>query len=204
MKEKTLAKYWEAILYPENMVEDWQDKISELLQVPFAYCIHDKCTTSKNGEDRKVHVHIITAYKNTTTENHAFKVFNRLSKPEKCAIPNKHIQPCIDIRKCYDYLIHDTDDSRKKGKYQYPKEERITGNDFDIGNYEQVSQKDKDDMAKELCDIIIDEGIINFADFYMYTVSNFDSKYFEVIKCYSGLFERVINGVWKRNKNSIT
>ena len=37
----------------------------------------------------------------------------------------------------YNYLIHDTDSCRKQGKYLYKVEDRICGNGFDIGLYEQ-------------------------------------------------------------------
>ena len=36
------ARYYWAVLYPENMRDSWQDDIDLLLQVPYAYCIHDK------------------------------------------------------------------------------------------------------------------------------------------------------------------
>ena len=36
------GKYWWAIMYPENMVDNWENNISEIIQKPFAYCIHDK------------------------------------------------------------------------------------------------------------------------------------------------------------------
>ena len=66
MSEK--AKYWTCILYPESMVDDWQDKICDILQVPFAYCIHDKDKDGHDG-DRKIHVHVEIAFPNTTTKN---------------------------------------------------------------------------------------------------------------------------------------
>ena len=40
-------------------------------------------------------------------------------------------------------LIHDTDTCRKQGKELYPPENRITGNNFDIGAYEQVGIAEK-------------------------------------------------------------
>ena len=36
------ARNWWAVLYPENMIDGWEDKIYRLLQVPFEYIIHDK------------------------------------------------------------------------------------------------------------------------------------------------------------------
>ena len=71
------AKYWWAVLYQENMRPDWEYKISELFQIPYAYCKHTKDTDTKS-EHRKDHVHIIIAFPNTTTYNHALGVFSKL------------------------------------------------------------------------------------------------------------------------------
>ena len=38
---ETKVKLWEGICYPENMRDDWQDEIDDILQVPFAYAVHD-------------------------------------------------------------------------------------------------------------------------------------------------------------------
>ena len=72
MAEKN--KYWWGVLYPENMIENWKDEISEKLQLPFAYCIHDKCKDEK-GEHRKTHVHLIVAFKNSFTLINCIFVF---------------------------------------------------------------------------------------------------------------------------------
>ena len=170
------AKYWWCVMYPENMIDDWKDVISDKLQLPYAYCIHDKCIDSK-GELRKVHLHIIIVFPNTTTYNHALKVFKRLEKKGCCAIPNDRFESVINVRKAYDYLIHDTDDCRKKHKHLYPICKRISGNGFDIGQLEQLSSAEKNEMAKNLCNMIIDNGYCNFSDFYMDVMTNFDSGY---------------------------
>ena len=73
------ARYWCGVLYPENMVDEWQDKIGDLLQLPYAYCIHDK-DKDKQGNLRKTHVHLILVFPNTTTYNHALNVYQSLSK----------------------------------------------------------------------------------------------------------------------------
>ena len=36
--------------------QNWQDDIADLVQVPFAYCVHDKDVDEQN-EGRKPHVH---------------------------------------------------------------------------------------------------------------------------------------------------
>lgn len=192
-------KYWTAVMYPENMILEWETDIGDILQLPYAYCIHDRDHLAGSPDQRKEHVHIIIAFNNTTTYKHAMSVFEKLSLPGKQAL-NK-CEPVISIRHAYEYLIHNTEESRKKGKFQYAASDRITGNNFDIGNFEQLSSAEKDDMARELCQCIIDNNITNFADFYCYAISNFESCYFEVIKTHSGLFDRLIKGVFLRAHN---
>ena len=191
------ARYWCGVLYPENMRDGWEMDIGDIIQLPYAYCIHDADVTSDEEEERKVHVHVIVAFSNTTTKKHAVSVFNLLSADGKKAFSS--IKAVISIRGMYDYLIHDTETCRKKGKHLYPPECRITGNNFDIGAYEQLSIAEKNDMCKELCDIIMKEGFTDFGLFYMYVMSNFeDTNYFEIIKSHSGLFERLTKSNYQR------
>lgn len=195
------AKYWWAVLYNENMRPDWEDKISELVQVPFAYCKHDKDTDTKS-EHRTDHTHIILAFPNTTTYNHALNVFSELNAEGK-----KSVNTCkqiISIRQAYDYLIHDTQDCKKKKKFLYPVNERITGNNFDIGAFEQLCKTDKLKIQKELAQSIIDNGFTDFAQFYMYVLSNYeDSNYYDVIVSYSGFFERLTKGMFLQASSKI-
>lgn len=193
MAEK--SKYWVGVLYPENMVANWQEEIGDILELPFAYCIHDKDMDDVDDE-RKVHVHLIIAFPNTTTYNHAFGVFNKLSEQGRSAL-NK-IEQIINIRQKYEYLIHNTDTCKKKGKFLYPTKERIIGNNFDIGAYEQISAAEKCAMLKELCNVIVQEKFTNFIDFYMHVISNFDENYFEVLKGYSGFLERLTKGNYQK------
>ena len=195
MKDK--AKYWTAVLYPENMVDGWEDEIGDLLQVPYAYCIHDKCMEKDGKTLRKAHMHIIITFPNTTTYNHAFRVLQALEKEGQQAF-NK-IEQVISVRHVYDYLIHDTEDCRKKKKHLYDASERIMGNNFDIGAYEQLSSKEKTDIAKRLCDVIMEQGFVNFADFYGYVIQNGSAEDFEILKTYSGLFERLTRGNYQKS-----
>ena len=102
----------------------------------------------QQSEHRKDHVHLIVAFPNTTTYKHALNVMDLLSAEGKKAI-NK-CEAVVGIRNVYDYLIHDTEDCRKKGKEQYDPSERITGNNFDIGAYEQLGTAEKNEMFLEM------------------------------------------------------
>lgn len=192
------ARYWIGVLYPENMLDDWEELIGDIVQVPYAYCIHDADKTGKE-EERKIHVHLILVFPNTTTFNHAMNVFNLLSKPNFKAINT--CQAVVSIRGSYDYLIHDTETAKKQNKKQYDPSLRITGNNFDIGSYEQLGIVERNDLCNQLCNIIIDEKFTNFTDFYEYCMINLfseNSNYFEIIKSYSGLFERLTKGNFQK------
>lgn len=185
------ARYWNAVLYPENMISDWEDKIYDLLQLPFAYCVHDMDKDSKS-EHRKDHVHMILVFPNTTTYNFAFKTFDKLSLPNRSAL-NK-IEAASSIRGSYDYLIHDTEGCRKSGKYLYPKDCRVTGNNFDIGCYEQLSTERIKEIRSELSRWIIDNQFVNYMHFYTSVLTGFPDEYEGVACSYSAHFERLCKG----------
>lgn len=191
MAEK--ARYWTGELYPENLIEDWEDQIAQKLQLPFAYCIHDKDKT-KDGTPRKAHVHVLIAFPNTTTYKHALSVFKALDKNKGGPTACNKCERVLGVRYIYDYLIHDTANARKEGKYLYDVSERVEGNNFDIGNYEQLSSTEKLDMLDELCDDIIEQDFRNFRQFYLYVRENRDKEYREIIKANSGLLDRLIKG----------
>lgn len=195
------AKYWSGVCYPENMISDWEIKIGDLLQVPYAYALHDLDHDSKS-DHRKDHVHVILAFSNTTTQKHALSVFNLLSNSDSYCCST--CQAVISIRHVYDYLIHDTDSCRKLGKELYSVDRRITGNGFDIGSYEQISLAEKDSIAIELANIIMKQGFTNFMDFYIYVMSlhKDDTKYFEILKTNSGFFERLSRGNYQKTIQS--
>lgn len=190
------ARFWTGVLYPENMREDWEIAIGDIVQYPYAYCKHTQDKDTKS-EHRKDHVHLILAFPNTTTYKHAMSVFSLLSAEGKKAL-NK-VEAVIGIRNVYDYLIHDTEACRKQGKELYDKEERITGNNFDIGAYEQLGTAEKNEMFLEMGEAIRVHGFTNYMDFYEFVVDTYeDMNYIEVMRCYSSHFERLTRGNYQR------
>lgn len=108
---ETKVKLWEGICYPENMLDDWQEEIDDILQVPFAYAIHD-IDHDQKSKQRKTHVHIIVVWGGNTTRKAIINVLNRLSADGKRCCSSA--EPVNNIRHAYDYLIHDTASSQKK------------------------------------------------------------------------------------------
>lgn len=199
------ARYWCAVLYPENMLDNWQEVIGDKLGLPYCYCIHDKdslgtykAKVEDEGHDsRKVHIHVIVAFPNTTTYKTAFNTFQKLAKDGcKCLAWCEAVNT---IRNKYEYLIHNTETAKKQGKYQYSPSERIMGNNFDIGNFEQVSKADKLAMSKEICQLIVNDRITNFADLFLTIVNNYDNEYFEMLQTNSGFYSRLLDGMYQRS-----
>lgn len=196
MPRITKARFWVGVLYPENMRDGWEDDIGDVIQNPYAYCCHTRDKDTKS-EHRKDHVHLMIAFPNTTTYNHAMNVFDLLSADGKKAL-NK-IEACAGVRNVYDYLIHDTDNCRKKGKELYSPSERITGNNFDIGAYEQLDAAKKEEIIQDLNRAVREQGFTNFMDLFIYVDDNFeDSHYAEVLRTNSAWYERLTRGNYQR------
>ena len=196
MPKITKARFWTGVLYPENMREDWEITIGDVVQYPYAYCKHTRDKDSKS-EHRKDHVHLLLAFPNTTTYQHALSVFGLLSAEGKKAI-NK-VEACVSVRNVYDYLIHDTETCKKQGKELYDPSERITGNNFDIGAYEQLGTAEKNEMFIALSNAIKGDGIFNYMDFYEYVVSTYeDVNYIDVMRCHSAHFQRLCDGNYQK------
>ncbi|MBP3837013.1 MAG: hypothetical protein J6E31_07970 [Pyramidobacter sp.] len=195
----TKARYWVAVGYLENMREDWQAVIGEVLQLPYAYCVHDK-DVEKTGDPRKSHVHIMAAWPGPTTYKAALAAFRLLNAPQHEAFPTAF--KVQNVRYMYAYLIHDTDDARKKKKHLYAVTERITGNNFDIGAYEQLDAADRRKMRAELAQLIQDKAYTNYLDFYLEIAKNWNAEYEDIVVSYSSHFTRLINGMWQKLQDS--
>lgn len=202
------ARIWCGITYPENMVDDWQVRASDLLQgIPYAYCIHDKDKSGHKG-DRKEHVHWILSFKDlndgTTTKKHVTNVFNLLSKPGKqCAIP---AEACLNVAHAWDYLIHDTESARKEGKYQYPESERVTGNNFDLDRLITLTTAVKLQMLREMCDFVHERQIMDLDSLYEHIGDGlrFGEDYFQIYSSNNALLDRLCRGVFNKRQRKIS
>lgn len=192
----TSTRFWMAILYPENMVDNWEDIIADTLQIPIAYCRHDTDFVN-DGDARKDHIHLIEAFSNTTTWNHARNVANLLSKSGKRCCST--VQPVIKIQQAYAYLIHDTDDARKAGKHLYPESSRICKNGFDIGAYIQLDAADKEALICEIEDLLYQECICQYSRLNA-AIRNLGPEYHRVLRENSSHFNRLCVGMYQEQK----
>lgn len=199
VNEKEKARYWVGVLYPENMRQDWQEEIEDILQIPFAYCIHDK-DLDKEGNLRKAHIHMILVFPNTTTYKHALSTFRLLDDENAKGSSINTIEKVIGVRNKYNYLIHDTKSCIKQNKHLYEESERVCGNNFDIGSYEQLDVATKLEMKKELVQMVQEQFFLNFFDFTLYVQNNLDSQYQQVFYESQGFFANIIRGFYNKFK----
>lgn len=202
-KNTVKTRYWWAICYPENMIKNWKEEIDDVLQLPYEYCVHDKDLVNDPDEQRKVHVHIIIAFPNTTTYKYACETFNRLSAEGKsCISSGKGAEAIVSIEYAHKYLIHNTEKCKREGKYQYSPEERISGNLFDIGAYIQLSRSEEDEIFNQIIDIIYMKCFESFVDVDRHFRYDFeyasedDQKYYQkVLRGHFRYFETLCKGI---------
>lgn len=191
------SRYFTLVLYPESMIDDWQTALETKLQLPCCYCIHDKDLDNEKDE-RKVHVHLIVVANNTTTAQSIYEsVIMALSKDDCLASPPV-VEKVNDIRNMYEYLIHNSKDAIKKKKHKYSPSERICLNNFDIGSYEQLGVNEKNDILKDIYNIIIEWDITNFDDLIDYAFMYCDSSYTNVIFERQSLINNILNARWQK------
>lgn len=190
------ARYWWAVCYPENMIENWRDQISDVIQLAGAYCVHDKDLLKDDDEQRKVHVHIMIAFHNTTTYKNALTTFQRLSSAGRICC-NK-CEQIISVKYAYNYLIHDTDKCRTDGKHLYDASERILFNNFDIGAYEQLSVEEQEEIFDEICDYIENNSITNFVDLDRVFRKRENKAYKHVLKGHTRYFVELCKGAYNK------
>ena len=196
------ARSWVAVMYPENMVEDWETNIGDYLEVSGVYCIHDKDTDTVS-EKRKVHAHIMITFSNTTTRNNATRLFAKLNAEGKQAIAGGQIQPVANVRHMYEYLIHNTEacEKQRDKKVLYSKDERIEFNGFDIGLLEQLSQDDVKRMRREMFALMREKKITNYADFVDYVEDELGIEYVDLIMNSASSMGLYIKGQYHRVKD---
>lgn len=185
------AGVWLAVSYPENMRERWQEEAEEILQgLPFAYCVHDK------DKDTITHVHWMIDFRGigrgTTTRKHATEVVNLLSDEGKVCCPG--VEACLNAEYAYEYMIHNTEKAMKDGKHLYKPSERIESATFDIQRLVKISEERKQEMAKELCDWVVDRNFQDMRTFYIEFNMKWDEEYFVVFKANNAMLERLVRG----------
>lgn len=113
-----------------------------------AYILHDK-DLDENGKPKTAHYHILLALVNATTVDAVRNWFN-FTDSNGLKV-NTLGQQMHDTSGSFDYLTHETDESREQGKYIYPATD-IKG--FNLEYFKDESQLNADSLTSALDDML--------------------------------------------------
>ena len=198
------ARNWVAVLYPENMIPHWQDRIYRKLQLPFEFIIHDKDTVEieeNENEPRKVHVHLIVHWPGPTTYKNAMETFRSLSRFDDFPCLNK-CEPVRGLQFIHRYLTHETEDCKKACKFVYPRSSIISGNNWDLGAFIELEDNDsllmydtfRNFMIVQKVRCVIDLEDVIVSDYFNQLLPDFDVT---TLRKYVKNNRRVFEGIAK-------
>lgn len=195
---KVQSKRWFAVLYPVNMIPDWQVKISDVLQTPGAYIIHDP-----DDDEPYEHVHLLLCT-DKTTRKHCRDIINLLTRdlseqekndnvPRNSVLACSTVQPVNGALNCWEYMCHETEASIKQHKKPYPHESRICFNGFNIYDIVSIEESTIQEVRIELSMWILETHCCLYSQLYNYALSC-NTELCEYEKCvirYSAHFDRM-------------
>ena len=207
-KEK--SRYFTFLLYPdgEGFPNDWEERL-EKIGVPIAISpLHDKDKDRKNGGLLKRHYHGIYIANNPVT---AESVRNKLravlsSEDIECKAVARVQIVYESIESVYLYLTHESKDAIKKNKYRYDKSDIKHISNFDIARYIVVDVETKNQVLKNLLQIIRAYSIPNVIDLHEFIEENgmaygIDMNLFlSTIESKSSILRLYFDGAYQRSK----
>lgn len=157
-QDKTRAKDWTFIVYPESAPENWRSILADKLQVKAIISpLHDKdILDDVEQTPKKSHYHVILRFDNQKSFNQIKEITDLLNQP----IPQK----VKSIEGAVRYLIHA--DSPDKAQYNQA-DIKVIGN-IDLDRYFKKSGVQKDELTAEIMDYICDNDITELADLLDY------------------------------------
>lgn len=202
-------RQWMFILYPDSMVDNWQDIIADVLQVPCCYIIHDKDNylLEENEHERKIHVHLWVVWNNTVWYGAIQKIINKFLA-KKVLDPDGNVvdgnccntaDPIWNCEKAFLYLCHKDPKSLKLDyKYKYDDRERHLLNNFDIGALIELSKDEILHIKSVLTHVVNDYHIMNILDLFFYIEQEKDEFYMYVFQNYNQYFTNICTACWKK------
>ena len=170
MAQKTRA--FCSIGYPESLIENWLDILSDSHVQTLISPLHDR-DTDENGELKKAHYHIMIIFDGPKTIDNAQKLFDSIYAT-KC-------QPINSVRGQARYLCHL--DNLDKYPYDTGLVTCLNGADY----YSLIELPNNKYIAiREMKNFIVENDIYSFSDFFDYC-SDYKEEWFRSLcdnSCY--------------------
>lgn len=164
-------RYWSFVCYPESVMPDFKNYLSEMGCVFAVSPLHDK-DVNATGEQKKAHWHVLLQFEGPTTYN---KVKEQICDKIGATIP----KAVISLRGYYRYLCHL--DNPEKAQYNVEDIEEYGGFHIDL----TVSEKNV--IKANICECIAQNNFIEYVDLVDYYRDIGDFDYFEIV-CNNTLF----------------
>ena len=157
-QDKTRAKDWTFIVYPESAPADWRGILADKLQVKAIISpLHDEDVLDDVEQTpKKAHYHVILRFDSKKSFAQIKEITDLLNQP----IPQK----IKSIEGAVRYLIHA--DSPDKAQYNQA-DIQVIGN-IDLDRYFKKTAIQKDELTAEIMDYICDNDITELADLLDY------------------------------------
>ena len=179
------SRYWSFIVYPESVIEDWEEVLCSEGCVFAVSPLHDK-DVNPTGEIKKPHYHVLIQFDGPTTYNN---VKENICDYIGATIPKK----VISMRGYYRYLCHL--DNPEKFQYNVTDIKLYGGFKIDLTTSEINLEKSniiidiENNDIKEYCDLI---------NFYL---TNGDLDRFEIASNYTYFFDKYITSTRNKKKS---
>ena len=145
-------RYWSFVCYPESVMPDFKDYLSEMGCVFAVSPLHDK-DVNATGEPKKSHWHVLLQFEGPTTYN---KVKEQICDKIGATIP----KAVISLRGYYRYLCHL--DNPEKAQYNVEDIEEYGGFHIDL----TVSEKNV--IKANICECIAQNNFNEYVDLVDY------------------------------------
>lgn len=197
------------LLYPENLPADWETRLREL-DIPMAISpLHNKDIDKKMGGFKKPHYHGIAMYKNPITRDGMTKRLNRALAHDgyKNCVPQ--VQFLVKgVKSTYLYLTHESDSAIEEGKHVYDSSEIKLLNNFDISRYVVLDASEKEELLRDLLELIYKYRLVNMFQLLDYLNMLRDKgepvppekDVQEVVKSNTGLLRLYFDGAYQEEK----
>lgn len=164
-------RYWSFVCYPESVMPEFKDYLSEMGCVFAVSPLHDK-DVNATGEQKKAHWHVLLQFEGPTTYN---KVKEQICDKIGATIP----KAVISLRGYYRYLCHL--DNPEKAQYNIEDIEEYGGFHIDL----TVSEKNV--IKAKICEYIVSNNITEYCDLVNHYRDIGDFDYFEIV-CNNTMF----------------
>ena len=188
--EKTKARSWAFIIYPESAPENWKE-ILQKTGVAFAISpLHDS-DKDPTEEDKKPHWHVIALWGNTTTG----LAVKRISDSVNAPIPI----PLNGVKGYYRYFTHKDNPE----KFQYDEKEIQTLNGFNIADIVELTKSEVSEIKRKLQKYIRENSIIEYSDLMDYLMEEEMVTEYDVASGHTYFFDKYISSRRNKQKEAI-